>query len=175
MLILQHAWSRWTKASRGAGAKRPTLAPPYPLLLPPDAPASGVWRHEIRALEDEDFISRERSEAVTPDDWRREEPHHPANLAWRQTAEGIDLTLTRPWPSMLTTAWPAHLPPIPLSHGRIIRIDWNGRFHASSGGSNRAYFYEQHSYLLTLSDAPTADLFLAREPDKIVDLTTRIY
>ena len=182
MLILQHIWSRWTKAARGAGARRPRPAPAYPLpVLPwPDDPGAGVIVHEVRLLEREDFKETRRV-LVSADDWGRErrEPAHDANLHWRPTAGGgFALWLTPPWDSMRRTPWPARLPNplIELRPGEGAVIDWNGRFMSSAAGSNRSYFYDQHRYAVAcVEGAPDPELFLTLQPRKVIDLTTRIY
>jgi hypothetical protein len=95
----------------------------------------------------------------------------------RRRGDGFELRLARPVSSMLTTAWPGHLP-APLftgSVGEAVRIDWNGRFHASIGGSNRSYFFEEHTVWVALLDSPTDKALLELTPRKHIDLRTQIY
>jgi hypothetical protein len=78
---------------------------------------------------------------------------------------------------MLVTAWPGHLPS-PLFTGTLgeaVRIDWNGRFRSSIGGSNRSYFYEEHTVWVALLDSPLDKSLLDIVPRKHIDLRTQIY
>jgi hypothetical protein len=177
MLILQHLWSRWDKHDRSAASAQAHLALgevyPLPALV---GPAPAAWRHEVRCLKTESFRIEQRHGPTTPDDWRHEEPLHPGDLVWRLTPAGAEISLHRPWGEMLRTAWPAALPsPVArVTPGRIVRIDWNGRFLGSMGG-DRDYFYERHTYWLTVADRPEPGLFTEATPDKHIDLRTRIY
>jgi hypothetical protein len=78
---------------------------------------------------------------------------------------------------MLRTAWPGHLP-APLFTGGIgeaVRIDWNGRFRSSVFGSNRSFFYEEHTVWVALVENLTDDAILKLTPRKHIDLRTQIY
>lgn len=180
MLILQHVWRRWTKATRAAGDAGPRLAVPeaFPLKGPAGPVGGGeVWVHGVRALEDDGFRVEQRAGALTHDAWAHETPMHPANLTWRLGEDEAEIGLSPPSPERLTTRWPAHLPgPVCVVRpGEVVRIDWNGRFVSSLGGSIRAYYYDWHTYWLTWAEAPPADVFTAAAPRKHVDLRTRIY
>jgi hypothetical protein len=179
LLVLQHIWSRWTKASRGgAEAKRRlVLAEAYPLPHPPADAAPPAWAHEVWALEDDGFAVRQRAGPITHEDWERTEPLHAANLRWSVTRDQATLSLLEPWPSLRRTPWPAHLPsPLTTLHeGEVVRIDWNARFASSAGGSDGSYFFEQHAVWAAFARAPAKDLFLTAEPRKRFDFTTRIY
>lgn len=175
MLVLQHLWSHWTKASRGAAVARPTLPQALP-LLPPEVDAL-AWRHEARLLEHEAFALLERAGPLTPESWRASEPLHPANLSWRWVADEVHVSVHRPWPDMLRTAWPQHLPSplMVLLPGERVRLDWNGRFANSLNGSNRGYFYAEHRVWIANVAEPSPDLFLRQPPRKHIDLRTKIY
>lgn len=176
ILMIQDVWSRWTKASRAALDAGVRLSLPkvhrLPLLT-----GDATIRHEVAALEEDGFELRHLIRAVDDPAWARDHPARPDNLkAWR-VGDGFAVSLLRPWDSMLTTKWPAWLAS-PLFEGGVgeaVRIDWNGRFRASLFGSNRSYFYEEHTVWVTLQAAPTDCTFLALEPVKHIDLRTRIY
>ena len=53
--------------------------------------------------------------------------------------------------------------------------DWNGRFGSSIGGSNRSYFYEEHTVWVALLDSPLDKSVLDIVPRKHIDLRTQIY
>src|SRR5690349_2443281 len=127
MLVLQHLWSHWTKASRGGDRKRPRLDPAY---LLPHVPGGQVWLHDVRRLEREEFRVEARSRGLEPDDWTHPEPAHPANLRWRSLGTDFEITLHEPWATLRRTAWPGWLPQplVVLGPGDIALIDWNGRF-----------------------------------------------
>lgn len=177
MLIIQHIWSHWTKAARGADAplKRPRLAEAY--KLPPFEDAAEALRHEVRALEYEDFAIVERIGPVTRDEWKRPMPHHDTILDWLLGKAGAGISLRHPSPERLQTKWPGHLPSplFTLRPGETARIDWNGRLRMSMWGSNLSTYYEQHIYWLALADAPAPRLFLDAAPRKHVDLRTEIH
>jgi len=182
MIVVQHLWSHWTKASRAASAGRPRPPEAAPLPLPPPQLAGEgdrrVWLHEVRLLEREGFERRERACWMTREDWTHSEPLHPANVAWRERADGgLELSASRPWGSMLRTAWPAFLPSplLALEPERVGRIRWNGRFLASAGGSDRSYFYAEHAVLAVSTAMPRPDLFTAAKDLRTADLRTRIY
>ncbi len=109
--------------------------------------------------------------------WAHDRPARSDNLkAWR-VGDGLAVSLFRPWDSMLTTKWPAWLA-APLFEGGLgdaVRIDWNARFRASVSGSNRSYFYEEHTLWVSLQAAPTDSSFLTLAPSKHIDLRTTIY
>lgn len=176
VLMIQDVWSRWTKASRAAAGAGTRLALPrvhsLPLLT-----GDATIRHEVVALEDEGFEPRQLVRSLDDPAWAHDRPARPDNLkAWR-TGDGFAVSLFRPWESMLTTKWPAWLPS-PLFEGQLgdaVRIDWNGRFRASVAGSNRSYFYEEHTIWVTLQAAPMDSTFLTLEPVKHIDLRARIY
>ncbi len=176
MLVIQHVWRRWTKATRGAdkAAARLALAEAHP--LPPGA-TGNAWLHAVWALERDGFAKRERVGPVTADDWAHQEPAHAANLRWTLRDGGVDIGLLEPWPSLRVTPWPGHLPTplLRVRAGEVVRIDWNGRFRSSAGGSDLSYFMDHHIYWLAVHAAPPPDLFTAAVPRKHVDLRTGIY
>lgn len=177
MLIIQHIWSHWTKAARGADAplKRPRLAEAY--ALPPFEGTAEVLRHEVRAVEQEDFAIVERIGPVSRDEWKRPMPFHDTILDWRLGKDGAGISLSHPSEHRLQTKWPGHLPSplFTLRPGESARIDWNGRLRRSLFGSNRSSYYERHVYWLALTDAPAPRLFLDAAPRKHIDLRTEIY
>lgn len=178
MIVVQHLWSHWTKASRPAGARRPQLPEAAPLPLPAGEAAGRAWLHDVRLLEREGFDRHETAAWATRDDWTHAEPMHPANVGWREGPDGgVELTARRPWGSMLRTAWPVVLPSPLLSVGpeRVARILWNGRFLASAGGSDGSYFYAEHAILAVSTTRPGPDLFTAAVDIRTADLRTRIY
>lgn len=183
MLILQHVWRRWTRATRAAADAGPRLAVPEAFALKgPVGPVGPVgagqaWIHGVSALESEGFRVEERAGAMTHDAWAHESPMHPANLSWRLGRDQAGVSLTPPWAGLRRTRWPAHLPsPLAVVRpGEVVRVDWNGRFMSSMAGSNRSYFYAWHTYWLTWADDPPRDVFTAAVPRKHVDLRTRIY
>lgn len=177
MLIIQHIWTKWTKRSRGANSplERPGLAEAYKL---PELPAgTGVVRHEIRALEREDFALVEETGPVTRDQWARLQPNRDNVLDWRLKGGEAEIILRKPSEGRQQTKWPAHLP-VPLfvlRDGETARIEWNGRFISSMSGANRSTYYEQHVYWLAVTGTPSARLFLDARPKKTIDLRTGIY
>lgn len=179
MLIIQHIWSRWTKASRGTDVgrlQRPRLHEAYE--LPHSNEPADTLLHEILAVEeDRGFGTEERLGPVTREEWARPQPWCATPLDWRVGKGLVEIVLSRPSEYRLQTKWPAHLPrPLfVLRPGDIARIDWNGRFRMSLFGSNRSSYYEHHIYWLALADAPMPRLFLDAEPRKHVDLRTEIY
>lgn len=181
MLILQHVWRRWTKATRAAADAGPrlTVAEAWPLKVPHGlgaAVAGQIWRHEVRALEAAGFAPEQRAGVLTHDAWAHETPMHAANLHWRLGSDAAEISLSPPGET-LRTPWPAHLSLslLAVRSGHVVRIDWNGRFLASLAGSDRSYYYDWHTFWLTWADAPPADVFTAAQPRKHVDLRTRIY
>jgi hypothetical protein len=177
MLIIQHIWTKWTKATRGAHTpvQRPRLAEAYE--LPAIEPGGGPVRHEIRALEREGFEIVESAGGIDRDGWKRQQPWRETPLDWRDRGDLVEIVLRAPSDRRQQTKWPAYLP-VPLFAmrlGETARIDWNGRFISSMSGYNRATYYEQHTYWLAVSEAPHARLFLDAEPRKTVDLRTEIY
>lgn len=177
MFVLQHVWTRWTKAGRSAQAAAERLALPSAWPLRPPAGRPDAWLHEIRAIESEGFLPKARSGELTRAFWEASAPAHAANLTWRMSKDAVELSLLPPWPSMRSTRWPEGLPrPIfSLSAGQTARIDWNARFRASAGESNRGYFYDAHTLWLAVVERPEADLFTAAQPYKHLDLRTQIY
>ena len=177
MLIIQHIWTQWTKRSRGANSalQRPRLAEAY--LLPPlDGPAP-VVRHEVRALEGEDFSIVQTLAPTDREDWTRTVPRHENALDWRVRDEVTEIVVVKPSDHRLQTAWPAWLP-VPLftlRQGETARIGWNGRFRTSLFGSNRSSYYEQHTYWLAVVRTPEPRLFLDAQPRKLIDLRRHIY
>ena len=175
MLIVQHIWSRWTKASRGANSelRRPRLNEAYML---PEMPTCAVGLHEVSAVEADDFKLSVRFAAVEHDDWRKPVPHHEVALDWHLTDAGAAIALVPPAPQRRQTSWPAYLPTplFMLAAGETARIEWNGRFRTSLLGSDRSTYYEQHVYWLAVGDWH-ARLFLDAKPRKRIDLTTQIY
>src|SRR5687767_2267980 len=146
MLIIQHIWMKWTKAARGANARlrRPRLAEAYP--LPEISETAEVLRHEIRALEREDFAIIEEAGRTSRDDWARLQPYRDNALDWRLRDGKAEIILNKPSEGRQQTKWPALLPrPLfVLAEGETARIEWNGRFISSMSGFNRATYFEQH-------------------------------
>ena len=174
--MIQHIWSRWTKAARGANAplKRPRLDQAYG--LPATAAPGDVLLHDVRALEQERFRIEQSFGPITRREWKDAQWSHGALLDWHLGKEGADIVLQSDT-SRRQTRWPAFLPSplFTVRPGETARIEWNGRFRTSMGGSNRSSYYEQHSYWLALTEALDPALFLDAEPRKHVDLRTEIY
>ena len=176
VLVMQDTWLRWTKASRAAADATARLAVPRVHLLPQLA-NEGTLRHEIAALEQNGFEQLQRIRAIDDPAWAQDLPIRPDNVAVRRRGDGFEVRLARPFQSMLTTAWPAHLP-APLFSGGVgeaLRIDWNGRFRSSVSGTNRSYFYEEHTIWVALLENPTDQALLGLVPRKHIDLRTQIY
>jgi len=176
VLIMQDTWLRWTKATRAAADAGPRLAVPRVHLLPQLA-NEGTLRHEVAAFETDGFEPQQRIRAIGDPAWQHDRPGRPDNVQVQRRGDGFDVRLDRPFPSMLVTAWPGHLP-TPLftgSVGEAVRIDWNGRFRSSIGGSNRSYFFEEHTVWVALLDGPLDKSLLEITPRKHIDLRTQIY
>ncbi|CAN7469345.1 hypothetical protein [Massilia sp. LjRoot122] len=176
VLMIQDVWSRWTKRSRAAADAATRLALPRAHTLPL-LTGDATIRHEVAALEEYGFEPRQLVRTLDDPAWAHDRPMRPDNLRVRRVGDGFAVTLLRPWEGMLTTKWPAWLPS-PLFEGGLgdaVRIDWNARFRSSMGGSNRSYFYEEHTIWVTLQAAPTDATFLALAPIKHIDLRTTIY
>ncbi len=176
VLMIQDVWSRWTKASRAAADAGTRLAVPRVHRLP-ILSGEATIRHEVAALEEHGFEARHLVRRMDDPAWAHDRPARPDNLKALRVGEGFAVSLFRPWDSMLTTRWPAWLAS-PLFEGGLgdaVRIDWNARFRASVSGSNRSYFYEEHTVWVTLQAAPTDASFLALAPSKHIDLRTTIY
>lgn len=176
IFVIQHIWTRWTKAARGANAplKRPRLDEAYALPWPP--PAGSALLHEVRALEREDFTIDRSFGPITRREWKDAQWSHGAVLDWHVGKDGAAIVLQSDT-TRRQTKWPAFLPSplFVLRAGETARIDWNGRFRTSMGGSNRSSYYEQHSYWLALAEAAEPRLFLDATPRKHVDLRVEIY
>jgi len=176
MLVVQHIWTRWTKAARGANAplKRPRLDEAY--ALPAATPSGDALLHDVRTLEQEDFRIERSFGAITRQEWKEAQWSHGALLDWHLGKDGAQIVLQSDT-SRRQTKWPAFLPSplFTLRAGETARIDWNGRFRTSMGGSNRSSYYEQHTYWLALTEEADQRLFLDAEPRKHVDLRTEIY
>lgn len=173
---MQDTWLHWTKATRAA-ADAPARLKVARVHRLPQLSNDGTLRHEIMAREEDGFALVERIRAFGDPAWGEDRPLRPDNVRARRTGEGFEVRLERPWSGMLTTHWPAHLP-APLFRGQVgdaVRIDWNGRFHASLGGSNRSHFYEEHTVWIALLEAPTDHALLDLAPRKHIDLRTQIY
>lgn len=168
--MVQHIWSRWDKASRGANApvRRPRLRDAYP--VPADAEPGEVVLHDIRDLDREANIF-ECVGPVTRDDWS------PPELSWRRRGQDFEFTINDPSPHRRQTRWPGWLPSplVVLRPGEMVCIDWNARFRFSLFGSNRSSYYEQHRYWLANADAVASDMFLTADPRKHIDLRGHIY
>jgi hypothetical protein len=180
VVILQHVWRRWTRATRAAAdaAVRSALPEVWPLKPPPGRIPSGrIWVHQVRAFEADGYEVIQSAAALTWDEWAAGAPAHPANLRWRPTGDGVELSVTPPWEELRQTRWPAWLPtPLVVVHaGETARIDWNARFMASLGGSRREYFYDWHTWWVGASDDPGPELFTGAVPRKHVDFRTGIY
>jgi hypothetical protein len=178
MLIIQHIWSRWTKASRGTNARleRPRLHEAYE--LPEWNEPAEILVHERFAVEErEGFMVDQRVGPVTRDDWARPKLWCATPRDWRVRKDKVEIRLSHPSEQRLQTRWPAFLPSplFALRPGDIARIDWNGRFRMSMSGSNRSTYYEQHIYWLTFVATVEPRLFLDATPRKHVDLRTEIY
>ena len=176
IFVIQHIWTRWTKAARGANAplKRPRLEEAY--RVPPPSTLGEAMLHEVRALEQEGFVIEQSFLPITRREWKDAQWSHGALLDWHLGELGAEIVLQSDT-TRRQTKWPAFLPSplFTLRPGDTARIDWNGRFRKSMGGSNRSSYYEQHTYWLALTDAPESGLFLGAEPRKHVDLRTEIY
>jgi hypothetical protein len=176
VLVMQDTWLRWTKASRAALDATARLAVPRAHLLP-QLVNEGTLRHEVAAFESNGFEQLQRIRAIDDPAWAQDLPIRPDNVGVRRRGDGFEVRLAHPFPSMLVTAWPGHLPS-PLFTGTLgeaLRIDWNGRFRSSIGGSNRSYFYEEHTVWVTLLDSPLDKSLLDIVPRKHIDLRTQIY
>jgi hypothetical protein len=176
VLIMQDTWLRWTKATRAALDAGPRLAVPRVHLLPQLA-NEGTLRHEVAAFEAKGFEQLQRVRPIDDPAWAQDLPVRPDNVGVRRRGDGFEVRLARPFASMLTTAWPGHLP-APLFTGAVgdaVRIDWNGRFRSSVSGSNRSYFFEEHTVWVALLDNPTDKALLELTPRKHIDLRTQIY
>lgn len=176
VLMIQDVWSRWTKASRAAADATARLAVPRVHRLPLLS-GDATIRHEVALLETDGFEPRHLVRSLNDPAWAHDMPARPDYLRVRRVGEGFAVSLLPPWDSMRVTKWPAWLPS-PLFEGGLgeaVRIDWNGRFRTSIGGSNRSYFYEEHTIWVTLQAAPTDATFLTLEPVKHIDFRTRIY
>jgi hypothetical protein len=176
ILVMQDTWLRWTKASRAAADASARLAVPRAHLLP-QLVNEGTLRHEVAALETDNFEQLHRIRAIIDPAWAHDRPIRPDNVSVRRRGDGFEVRLAKPFSGMLTTAWPGHLP-APLFSGKVgesVRIDWNGRFHASMNGSDRSYFYEEHTVWVALLERLTDDAMLGLAPRKHIDLRTQIY
>jgi hypothetical protein len=176
ILVMQDTWLRWTKATRAAADATKRLAVPRVHLLP-QLVNNGTLRHEVAALETDNFEQLHRIRAMNDPAWAHDMPIRPDNVTVRRRGDGFEVRLTKPFSSMLRTAWPGHLP-APLFSGKVgesVRIDWNGRFYASMGGSNRSYFYEEHTVWVALLERLLDDAILGLAPRKHIDLRTQIY
>ena len=177
MLIIQHIWTQWTKASRGANSplRRPRLAEAY--ALPPGPFDCPVLRHEVRATEREDFALIELAGPMDRDTFERQLPYRNTALDWRLWGDEAEILIRKPSQYTQQTKWPAHLPKplFVLKAGETARIEWNGRFRSSLFGSNRSSYFEHHVYWLAIAAAPEPRLFLDAEPRKRIDYTTHIY
>jgi hypothetical protein len=176
VLVMQDTWLRWTKASRAALDATTRLAVPRAHLLP-QLVNEGTLRHEVAAFESNGFEQLQRIRAIDDPAWAQDLPIRPDNVGVRRRGDGFEVRLARPFPSMLVTAWPGHLPS-PLFTGTLgeaVQIDWNGRFRSSIGGSNRSYFYEEHTVWVALLDSLLDKSLLDIAPRKHIDLRTQIY
>jgi hypothetical protein len=176
VLMIQDVWFRWSKASRAAADAQVRLAVPRVHLLPQLTGDASI-RHEVMVHESGGFIPVHRVRPIQDPAWGQDTPMRPDNLRARVAGDRFTVSLLRPWSTILRTRWPAHLP-APLFEGGVgesVRIDWNGRFRSSVFGSNRSYFYEEHTIWVTLVDAPTDASFVTLTPKKHIDLRTTIY
>jgi hypothetical protein len=180
MVILQHVWRRWTRATRAAAdaAVRNALPEAWPLKPPGGRlPPGRIWIHQVRAFEAEAYEPVQTAAALTHAEWAQALPAHPANLHWRVKGERVELSLTPPWEGLRQTKWPAWLPSplVTVGAGEVVRLDWNGRFYASLAGGKRSYFYDWHTYWAAVSDDPGPELFIHAVPRKAADFRTGIY
>lgn len=179
MLIIQHIWTKWTKASRGANAplQRPRLAEAY--SVPPLQTDGETLLHDIRALERQQFEIVETVQAVTPKTWLSAHPspvYQEVVLDWKAYAAGATIRVTGPSSYRLQTRRArGAFDTINLSFGETARVDWNGRMRSSLFGSNRSSYYEQHIYWFGFVATFEPDLFLNAQPNMHVDLRTNIY
>jgi len=177
MIVIQHLWTQWTKASRDASARRPRLVDAQPLPPPgTPEPRGQAWVHDIHRRESEAFDLRSAAGWMTPDAWSR--GHFTNTLTWIARAGGaFELRLYPPAPGMMQTRWPVALPTplFVLKPGDSARITWNARFRNSMGGSNRGSFYEEHELFAAVAPAVKPDLFTSGVTTHAIDLTTRIY
>lgn len=172
MLVIQHIWSRWRKEARSADARRWRGRPAYRLPGPLPEPSPGSSAHVVvHRIEPVDPTGSEIIET-----FQNADGNMVANMRWVTSGETFDLSLSRPFSTMLTTDWPTHLPSplITLQPGQSTVVDWNGRFHAAMA-SQKGYFFEAHRIAAACVDDPAPDLFLKLEPRKTFDFTTRIY
>ena len=174
LLIIQHIWTKWTKRARGANSplRRRRLAEAYP--LPPETFDCAVLRHEVRAIESEEFAIVEQTGPTDRDSFARQWPHRHTALDWRLWTGEAEILVRKPSDYTQQTKWPAKLPnPLfVLKAGETARIEWNGRF---AFGSNRSSYFEQHVYWLAIAAGPEPRLFLDAQPRKRIDYTTHIY
>lgn len=176
MLVIQHIWHRWDKASRGAdGCQRPILARAY--ALPAMQQVTNAQQQALVHDVSSDLWGPpdvvEKRGVVSHDEWVASVPA----LDWRVRDRAVEISLSNPSRWRLQTKWPAWLPSplFVLASGETARIEWNGRFRRSMGGSNRASYYEQHAYWLAVTDTPHERLFLDATPRKDLDYTRHIY
>jgi hypothetical protein len=176
VLVMQDTWLRWTKASRAAADATARLAVPRVHLIP-QLDNDGTLCHEIAALEDNGFEEVHRVRPFKDPAWGQDRPIRPDNIRAQRRGDSFDVRLDRPFSSMLRTAWPGQLP-VPLFTGGIgeaVRIDWNGRFRSSVHGSNRSFFYEEHTVWVALLEHLSDDAIMQLTPRKHIDLRTQIY
>ena len=167
ILIIQHSWSIWTKESRAASAGRPRLDHAFALMTP--AEQCEAWIHEISAEEANGFDVVQRTRAGVKGACN--------TLRWKRDGAEYQIGLDEPWEHRRVTPWPQTLP-FPLKTVKpdgIVRIDWNGRIRTSLFGSNRSFYFEEHTMFLASEDKPSAKLFLDGKVTSHLDFRTKIY
>lgn len=175
ILIIQHIWTRWSKASRGANAAIARVRPPLEWPLPKVLPDARSICHEVRCLEDEGFQLFEAIGGVDTVVERRAF-HGLDRLTWQPGDDRLELRFRHGQRrSTLTSTISSQTMRLVLWRDQAIRIDWNARLPMSLSGDNRAVVYEQRSYMLQFGSAVAALAFGQTPPSKTIDLTRHIY
>lgn len=172
MIVVQHIWSRWTKATRGAhqSQKRPQLLDAYPVRAP-EANCE-LLVHEISTVErDGRFELCEKHEVTIAGSTQARNREIDGVVGLRIQKDLVEVIVTRP--SALHTAWPSSLPrPLfSVRPGETACIDWNGRLQ----WTGRATCFQQHRYWFAVMEHADRNLFIEATPRKHVDLRTHIY
>lgn len=175
ILIIQHIWTRWSKASRGANASIARVRPPSGWPLPKMLPDARAICQELRCLEEEGFQLFETVGGVDTTADRRAF-HGLDRLTWQPGDEGLELRFRHArGRGVFANRIPSQTIRLVLRRDQTIRIDWNARLPMSLSGHNRAVVYEQRCYLLQFGSAAAALAFGQTPPSKTVDLTRHIY
>lgn len=175
ILIIQHIWTRWSKASRGANAAIARVRPPSEWQLPKVLPNARSVCQEVRCLEEDGFAIFETIGGVDTTADRRAF-HGLDRLTWQPGDEGLELRFRHGRTGLAVGSnGPTQTTRMILRHNQPLRIDWNARLPMSLSGDNRAVVFEQRSYLLQFGSAAAALAFGQTPPSKTVDLTRHIY